>query len=257
MSKKIKRVIAGVVGIGMIIVLLLFVNSLTGNPISKAIAKKSAIKYVEANYADLDVNYVRCGYSFKNGRYIVFFQSPTSEDTAFSVETASNGKVKYDNYESSVVNKFNTFTRLSDELYKVTKTILEYNLKYDFEYAGIRFAKETDETKFELDMELDISEPPDKLVADIVVFDAECSYERIAEIAKDVEQKMTEQRIPISYVSVRIIPLENKNKTNSTWVGSISINDFPTSLLGEPDLAKFMEQYEIEKNIELDKEKNP
>lgn len=57
---------------------------------------------------------------------------------------------------------------------------------------------------------------------------------------------MKEQRIPIDYYSIRIIPQENKPKSSNeaySWNDTVSITLFPATLMSEPELAKVMEQY--------------
>lgn len=189
MSTKVKRIIAGTIGICMIIVLLLFVNSFTGNPISKALAKGVAVKHVEKNYPNLKLSVTDNFYNFKNSHYAVKLQSHTSEDTVFEVYVNQLGQFKLDTYETQVVNKSAAYHRLDRELTHMTREILKYNLDYDFDGVGLSFINTNDYSMLELDMELDIANPPLPTVIEAVIFDADASYERIAVIAKDIEQK--------------------------------------------------------------------
>ena len=54
MKKKILKIGALVLAIVLIVGVCLFANSLIGNPISKALAKNTAEKYLEENYPDTD-----------------------------------------------------------------------------------------------------------------------------------------------------------------------------------------------------------
>ena len=103
------------VGLGVFctLILLFFYIAFFGNPISRILAEKSATKYIETHYKDLDLNRDRAYYNFKDGYYIVRLRDKNSEDTKFYLGFDSFGKLKQDTYDSIL---FNTFIRLSDEL---------------------------------------------------------------------------------------------------------------------------------------------
>jgi len=258
MSLKIKKILAGITGIGLIVLLLLFINSLVGNPVSNALAKKAAQQYIGTNYSDLNLKIQKSNYNFKFGSYFVFVQSSTSEDTAFSIYVDSYGNVIRDDYEYEVANNFTTFRRLDEELREIANEMIGGKLDYDFDHISLPFVKEGDLTKLERDMKLDIHNPPLLLMVNVTLFSNDVSYSKIAEVAKALETTLHEQNIPINEYSIRILPLsdkpQNKNQAVS-WVNSLSVSYFPAERIGEENLPQVMEQFEIGRVTEVN-EKN-
>ncbi len=258
---KIKKILAGVVGIGLIVLLLLFVNSFVGNPVSKALAKKAAQQYIHTNYNNMDLEIQKCAYNFKFSSYYVFVQSSTSEDTAFSIYANSFGKILRDDYKYEVANNFTTFRRLDEEMRKLAEEMIGGKLDYDFDYTAFSFDKasmdkEDSFMKLERDMKLDIHHPPLPLTAYVVLFSDDVSYHKIAEAAKAIEGVLKEQDVPIVQYSVRILPLSEKPKDESqavSWVNSLSVSDFPAEKMTEENLPQVMEQFEINRENELNK----
>ena len=71
MSKgKLSKVFIGLFVL-LAIIFSIFYLIFFGNPISRLIAERSATKYIETNYKDLDLNRDRAYYNFKDGYYIV------------------------------------------------------------------------------------------------------------------------------------------------------------------------------------------
>lgn len=255
MNRKIGKIIAGIVGIGLIIMLLLFANSLVGNPVSKLLAQNAAQKYIEENYSGLDLEVQRTGYNFKWGEYTSFVQSSTSEDTAFSIYFDSFGGVRRDDYEYEVANNFTTFRRLDEEMREAGKELIGGGLNYDFEYAAFSFSKEEEDlTKLKRDMKLDLHNPPLPLAMDVTLYSADVTYDKIAEVAKALEVLAAEQNIPVSCYSVRIMPSADKpddENQASSWVNSIAVTDFPAERMNEENLPQVMEQFERDWENEL------
>lgn len=254
---KITKILAGVVGIGLIVLLLLFVNSFVGNPVSKALAKKAAQQYIHTNYDHMDLEIQKCAYNFKFNSYFVVVQSSTSVDTVFSIYAGSFGNILRDDYKYEVANNFTTFRRLDEELRKLAEEMIGSKLDYDFDYTAFSFNKasmdkEDSFMKLERDMKLDIHHPPLPLTADVVLFSSDVSYDKIAEAAKAIEGVLKEQNVPIAQYSIRILPLSNKLEDKS-WVNSLSVSDFPAEKMTEENLPQVMEQFEINRENELNK----
>lgn len=259
MALKIKKILAGVFGIALIILLLLFVNSFVGNPVSKALAKKAAQQYIDANYSELNLQIKRCAYNFKFSCYYAYVQSSTSEDTAFSIDVDSYGNVLRDDYESEVVNNFTTFRRLDEELREIAEEMISSKLNYDFDNIFLHFAKEADFMELERDMKLDIHNPPLPITVDVTLFSEELSYHKIAEVAKALENVFQEQSVPVDEYSIRLLPLSNKpenEKQAVSWVNALSLSDFPADRMSEEDLPQVMEQYEEDRTKEINEGKD-
>ena len=124
MKKKILKIGALVLAIVLIIGVCLFANALIGNPISKALAKKTAEKHIQQVYGDRDYELNEVTYSFKDGYYHATVSSPASMDTYFTLSINSFGKLRYDNYEYQVTNGWNTAHRLGDEYRKIVETVI-------------------------------------------------------------------------------------------------------------------------------------
>ncbi|ACL20493.1 hypothetical protein DesLBE_0931 [Desulfitobacterium sp. LBE] len=251
----IKKILAGITGIGLIVLLLLFVNAWVGNPVSNLLAKQAAQKYIDVNYSNLDLEIQSSNYNFKFDAYLVFVQSSLSEDTAFSIYTDSYGKVLRDDYEYEVANNFTTYRRLDAEMREIAKKLIGSRLDYDFDYISFQFTKEDhDLMKLERDMKLDISHPPLPLVADVVLYSEDLSYSKVAEVAKALEAILKEESIPVSQYSVRLLPLANKPAKEdqaAPWVNSLSLSDFPAEHMAEDNLPQVMEQFEADRVAEL------
>lgn len=251
----IKKILAGITGIGLIVLLLLFVNAWVGNPVSNLLAKQAAQKYIDVNYSNLDLEIQSSSYNFKFGAYLVFVQSPLSQDTAFSIYANSYGKVLRDDYKYEVANNFTTFRRLDAQMRKIAEELICRRLDYDFEYTSFQFTKDDHNLmKLERDMKLDISHPPLPLVADVVLYSEDLSYSKVAEVAKALETILKEESIPVSQYSIRLLPLANKPEKaeqGASWVNSLSLSDFPAERMAEDNLPQVMEQFEADRVAEL------
>ncbi len=248
---KIKKILAAVTAIGLVVLLLLFVNSWVGNPVSKALAKKSAKEYVTANYKDLDLQVNRATYNFKFSNYIVRVQSSTSQDTVFNIYTDDYGKIKSDDYEYEVANHMTTWRRLDSEMRELAESLIIEKLDYDFDNVYLSFAvgdeKDINFTELTRDMELDIYNPPLPLQVDATFYNEEVSYNIIAEIAKSLETLLKEQNISVSQYNIRVLPMENKPEKEgyaSSWVNSLSVSYLPAEKLQENNLSQVIEQFE-------------
>ena len=254
MNLKIKKILAGITGIALIILLLLFVNSFVGNPVSNALAKKATQKYINRNYNELNLEIQKSNYNFKFGHYDVFVQSSISKDTAFCIYVDGYGNIIRDDYEYEVANNFTTFRRLENELREIATEIIGGKLNFDFEHIALAFIENSDTMKLQRDMKLDIHKPPLPLMASVTLFSNNLSYGKIAEVAKALEAILNEQNIPEQEYSIRIIPLSDKpeNKDQAiSWVNSLSVSYFPAEKMSAENLPQVMEQFEIERITEI------
>ena len=110
--------IALVLGLGWII------NSFFGNPFSYLLASKTAETHLLITYPDTDYYIDHINYSFKDGNYHAFVQSPSSIDTHFSLSITMLGQLRLDTY-NSVLRGFNTAGRLTHEYYVLTDTVFD------------------------------------------------------------------------------------------------------------------------------------
>ncbi|WP_353096579.1 hypothetical protein [Tissierella praeacuta] len=162
-KNKIMKIFAGLLAIFLIGGILFITNAFVGNPISAKIARKTINQYVKDNYSFLDLQVEKPFYNFKFGEYVSRVKSRTSMDTEFNIYYR-NGKVQYDDYESSVLEMFNTIQRLSDEYTDVAKRIIAKELGYEKNNTRVMYARnvyENGNDALKLDMKFDKSLPID------------------------------------------------------------------------------------------------
>ena len=123
MKKKILKLGALVLAILLIVGVVLFANGLVGNPISKALAQRSAQKYVAQIYGNTDYELGEVSYSFKDGYYYVSVSSPGSIDTHFALVFNSFGKLQHDYFDVYVTNGLNTVHRVETDYRKAAETV--------------------------------------------------------------------------------------------------------------------------------------
>lgn len=129
--KRFMKFAAIVISIALVVGLLWFANAMMGNPVSHALASRAAKEYLAEQFPDSDYHMERITYSFKDGDYHAFMVSPSNIDGDFSVSFSMLGEYRWDTYDS-VVNRFNTASRLNMEYRKLTDTILnDPALPYD------------------------------------------------------------------------------------------------------------------------------
>ena len=142
MKKKILKVLALVLAIGLIVGIGVFANALVGNPVSKVLATKSANEYIEKTYSDKDFVIEEVNYDFKTGGYYARVTSPTSIDSHFSLSFNLFGKLELDCYDD-VTTGWNTAMRLEDDYRNAVKAVTEskaFSEKYFIAYGEIPFA---------------------------------------------------------------------------------------------------------------------
>ncbi|MBQ7390363.1 MAG: hypothetical protein IJW02_04575 [Clostridia bacterium] len=123
--KKGLKILALTAAIALIAGVLLFANSLVGNPLSKALAQRGAEKYIDENYGDTDYELLKVEYDLKDLFYHATVSSPSSRDTVFTLMINSFGKVKYDNFDIYVEKGWSTATRLATEYRNTVKAFLD------------------------------------------------------------------------------------------------------------------------------------
>ena len=124
MKKKHLKIAALVLALAIVAGLCLFANALVGNPVSKALATRTAKGHLAAHYPTYTLEAV--GYSFKDGNYYAHLTDPNQIDGDFSLSITPTGKLRYDSYESRVLSGENTRNRLSMEYRDLVDAVLEY-----------------------------------------------------------------------------------------------------------------------------------
>lgn len=125
MKTKILKIGALALAILLIVGVLLFANSLVGNPISHALATSTAKNHLAKTYADTDYKLTGVSYSFKDGYYHAGIESESSIDTHFTLTIDSFGNLKYDNFDQYVLSGWNTAHRIDLDYRNNTNALFE------------------------------------------------------------------------------------------------------------------------------------
>lgn len=148
MKKRILKIAAFCLAVALIIGIFSFADGLVGNPISKLLARHTAKKYLEINFADTDYEIEKISYSFKDGKYYAHIVSPTSMDGHFVLLIAKNGKPVSTDYSSRVENHGNVANRLYFEYREMVDSVLKsYAFPYTVSmgYGSLEFDRERGE----------------------------------------------------------------------------------------------------------------
>lgn len=231
------------IGLGVVcaIFLLFYYFAFFGNPISRLMAEKSATKYIESHYKDLDLNRDRAYYNFKDGYYTVRLRSKTSKDTAFMLGFDSFGKLKQDTYDDIL---FNTEIRLSDELRGYGADLQN---KYNFPYEiSLNIVEDVPKENLVLDQEFDFDNFKEDVLAQAFGYTKKPSLEECFDALCDLQKIMDKTSLKVTKYSVILIPEENKKPDGEaeSWAGSISVNDVSPEVIRNKDIKEFKNIYE-------------
>lgn len=236
----IKRILFGFL-IFLAIILAIFYFIFFGNPISRLMAEKSATKYIEAHYKDLDLNRDKAFYNFKDGYYIVRLRDKNSKDTKFYLGFDSFGRLKADTYDSIL---FNTFIRLSDELNDYGKKLAK---KYNFPYKiSLTTVDDDIEKKLTLDQEFDFDNFKEDINAQVFGYVKKPSLEECFNVLCDLQKIMDKTSLKVTKYSIILIPEENKKPDGEaeSWRDALGVYDVPEEIVRDRDLKEFKNIYE-------------
>ena len=267
MKKKGLKILALVLALVLIIGIGVFANGLVGNPVSKALATKSANEYIKTNYSDKDFVIEEVNYDFKTGGYYARVTSPTSIDSHFSLSFDFFGKLTLDCYDD-VTTGWNTAYRLDEDYRNVVKTVTEsksFSEKYSIAHGEIPFAlsdypidEETPEYAFSsedivLDKIYDISEVGanhGKLI--LHAYDEEVTAEKLAELLLDVKNKF--DKSGVTFKAVEFVLEQPKTEDEAQMSDKqIRVRDFYYSDIYEDGLVERVKKANQE-TIEYDRE---
>lgn len=276
MNKWIK-ILAGVVAFVLIGGILWFANGLVGNPISKMIAERTAKQYIETNYPQMELEISNVFYNFKDGRYHVDVQSPTSMDTYFSIDISQKGKVRYDSYEGNVVKRWNTYERIEKAYRSMVEDVfgsMDFPYESDIDFGELKIKEATldkdyvgpiyglDIESLELDKGYDIVELG-KTAGHLIFYteDEDVSAKRAAEILLDIKSIFDKENVPfyaIDFVLEKSRAEEEKPDPNGV---AVRVSDFLYSDIYEEgleqriaDAAKVLQAYYDEQDAKKEAE---
>ena len=144
------RIIAALLACGIVFGLLYFAVALLGNPVSQALATRTARMHLAAQYGDTDYEIDTVSYDFKTGGYYAHVKSPTLLDGHFTLYLDMLGRLTGDDYDYRLERHGNTATRLYAEYRALVQSLLESPA---FPYAySIGFG--------DLDFDIEVGEEP-------------------------------------------------------------------------------------------------
>lgn len=245
MDKKIIIIAVAVIALILLGVVFLIGNSVFGNPVSASIASSRIQDYVQTNYPNQDFEIPKARYNFKTNAYVSVVQSQSSRDTRFSVSWR-DGTIE-DSYEFEVAGRFTTYRRLQEEFNRAVKDIIQSQYPHPVDLCYADFAKnEGDFSSLDLDMPLDIHNPP--LTSSLTIwFDSEdLSYDVMAERLREVHSLMQRRAIPMDTYTVRLFRQVNDKTEEKKPGDDLYVMDFPASQIEQDDLANALREHQEE-----------
>lgn len=230
-----------------------FVNSFYGNPISAAIATSKIKSYVKDTYPDMDLEVPDATYNFKFDEYHSWVKSRISIDTCFEVSW-SNGRIN-DSYEYDVENRGMTYRRLQTELDNTIEGIIKKEFPYETSIMFADFAeKEGNPESMELDMALDIKNPPIPVKLTTYILTDEVNDENLCARLLELSDIMKEHEISVSFYDVVLQEPMPEGEKAAPDGQSLYLYDFPADKLSEPDLIGLIKEHQKEWEEKYNKE---
>ncbi len=247
MKIKVSHIIAISVIAAFGVLVFLFVNAFTGNPVSAFIASGRIKAYAAKTYPTLDLTLSEVGYNFKNNAYGCHVQAKSSEDTSFYI-SYSGGKVS-DDYPYEVANHFTTYRRLNEDFNQLVEDII---LKeYPHETTLILGDLVGDTALLTPDKPLNLDEMPLKLSLVVWILSDIRDEEQMATLLLELYQLMLSKDIAIDQYTLQLEePLPEDAKPGSG--DDLYLEDFPaqsiTDNVGELAILIKNHQHTIELN---------
>lgn len=269
--------------VAIVTLLIYFANAFLGNPVCWTIARTNASKYLEENFGDSNFQISEVSHDIKTGGYYAFIDSPTSQDSYFTIYFNEWGRYYGDSYED-VTTKYTTLSRINNqywdlvrnnatdrnscfdisiyfgdlkiagvyEIYTYTNEngeIIEYTLDKDYGF---------DRSLLELDKEYDILQiGRDCGKICLYIHDPVVTVERAAELLLEVKDYLDEKDIPFHAIDFHLC--EPRNEEGQNVGQQITLYDFLYSDIYEDGLLnRVAEHWEIarEHHAIQDGEKN-
>lgn len=216
--KRKNKIIAGIIAFILMGLILWFANGFVGNPISKFLANRSAKRYIEETYPEMDLKINKATYNFKTGGYNVFVELPGSLDIHFSLNISPSGKVKWDGYEDYVIGKFNTRQRINSEYRKMVEEIFgaeDFPFESDIDFGEIVLERGSHENfgpiyglgldELEIDKLYDINELG-KRAGHLIYYtiDEELDAKRASQILIHIKEIFDEKSLPFYAIDLTL-----------------------------------------------------
>lgn len=232
MKTKTKKRLAGAAGILIILCLLLAVDAITGDPVSRAWAEWRALHRAEALYPGQEFS-VTSSYSGQFFSYGVTVQSTTSTDTHFDVSTHF-WLFTEDRAQDLVENRWNTCYRMGEEgadeiakilareapelelagVYGSEMRTVELDLAWEPDGDGSgRSVPGNYAENFPLDGAFDVSllQKVPSHVCLQVLWNGTPAQEDLDGVLRTVKQVLEQNNLPVTYYDVTLVPMDGYN----------------------------------------------
>lgn len=188
-------------------IVLVVLNALYGNPVSKAVVERGADKVIAEKYGDLDLSREKVFYNFKAPEYVVYLQDKNSEDSAFELCFDSFGRLQRDTYEERIDN---TVMRFDDAIRDHGRGLEK---AYDFPYQiTLSFWDKVDPRDYlTVDQPVDMKHLPFKLQAQIKGVGDEVAAKAAMAVLQRAQGIMDEEGLNVTAYTV---DLTSENRVN-------------------------------------------
>lgn len=241
------RIIAGIGALILIGLLLIITMAFTGNPISKMLATRTANKYIEEKYSDLELQREETYYNFKDESYGVRYVNRRSKDIHFSIGTDYLGRLKYDGYERDVLSKWNTRIRLEDEYNNYVEKIIRDNLDYDYNmiFASTFVDGEKDDmlSDLEIDMIFDLKDIPYPQDLSIYIYENDRTWDRLAEVILQVDEVIGKEDLDILTYTIMLEEPRGEESKEIEEREMFGVYGFPKEFLEMENLPRVLKEF--------------
>ncbi len=110
-----KKIIVCIIVVGIVFSVAILGNSLFGNPVSKHLAKNTALEYIEENYPESDCRIEDVFFDSKYGDYQVHIISTTDENIDFSLYISQSGELNLIEYWKNPTSTEESATPLTED----------------------------------------------------------------------------------------------------------------------------------------------
>ena len=188
-------------------IVLVVLNALYGNPVSKAVVERGADKVIAEKYGDLDLSREKVFYNFKAPEYVVHLQDKNSEDSAFELCFDSFGRLQRDTYDFRIDN---TMMRFDDAIRDHGRGLEK---AYDFPYQiTLSFWDKVDPRDYlTVDQPVDMKHLPFKLQAQIKGVGDEVAAKAAMAVLQRAQGIMDEEGLNVTAYTV---DLTSENRVN-------------------------------------------
>lgn len=188
-------------------IVLVVLNALYGNPVSKAVVERGADKVIAEKYGDLDLSREKVFYNFKAPEYVVHLQDKSSEDSAFELCFDSFGRLQRDTYDFRIDN---TMMRFDDAIRDHGRGLEK---AYDFPYQiTLSFWDKVDPRDYlTVDQPVDMKHLPFKLQAQIKGVGDEVAAKAAMAVLQRAQGIMDEEGLNVTAYTV---DLTSENRVN-------------------------------------------